>query len=140
MQLTESLKKGFIKGLETTWLLVKITLPVYIVVSLLGATPVLGWVASFFRPVMGLFGLPGEASIILVVGNVLNIYAAVGAIKAMSLTAGQITTLAIMLSFSHSLPVETMVAKKLGLKALPVVGFRLSLAAVSGLAFGHFVG
>jgi hypothetical protein len=58
----------------------------------------------------------------------------------MALSAGQITTLAIMLSFSHSLPVETMVAKKLGLKALPVIGFRLSLAAVSGLAFGHFVG
>ncbi len=140
MKLSESLKKGFITGLATTWLLVKLTFPVYIVVSLLGHTPVLGWVASFFQPVMGLFGLPGEASLVLVVGNVLNIYAAVGAIKAMSLSVGQITTLAIMLSFSHSLPVETMVARKLGLKGLPVVGFRLSLAAVSGLAFGHFAG
>lgn len=140
MELTGSLKKGLIKGLETTWLLVKITLPIYIAVSLLGATPVLGWTASLFQPVMGLFGLPGEASIILVLGNTLNLYAAIGAIKAMSLSTGQITTLAIMLSFSHNLPVETVVARKLGLKALPVVGLRLGLATISGLAYGHFLG
>lgn len=140
MQLTESLKKGFVKGLETTWLLVKITLPVYIIVSLLRATPVLDWTASLFQPIMGLFGLPGEASIVLVLGNVLNLFAAIGAIKAMSLTAGQITTLALMLSFAHSLPVETAVAQKLGLKILPVIGLRLGLAAISGLVCGHIVG
>ena len=78
-----SLGRGWRLGLDTTWMLVKITLPVYVAVSLLGATPVLRWVARACEPLMGLFGLPGEAAMVLVVGNALNLYAAIGAMKAL---------------------------------------------------------
>lgn len=83
---------------------------------------------------MGLFGLPGEAAVPLVLGNLLNLYAAIGAILAMELTVKQVFTLALMLGFSHMLPVESAICRRVGVSVLLVVGFRLGLAAAAGLA------
>ena len=127
-------------GLDTTWMLVKVTLPVYVAVSLLGATPALGWVARACEPLMGLFGLPGEAAMVLVVGNALNLYAAIGAMKALSLTHAQVTILALMLSFSHNLFVETALCRKLGLSIPLVVGVRLLMAVAAGLSLRALLG
>ena len=138
--LRASLARGWRLGLSTTWMLVKVTLPVYVGVSLLGATPVLGWVARECEPLMGFFGLPGEAAMVLVVGNALNLYAAIGAMKALSLTAGQVTTLALMLSFSHNLFVETALCRKLGLSIPLVVGVRLLMAVAAGLSLRALLG
>lgn len=82
---------------------------------------------------MSLFGLPGEASIVLVLGNFINIYAALGAVVSITLLPKQITIIAIMLSFSHSLFVETAVAKKTGVSVPLVLVIRLSLAIISGI-------
>ncbi|MBM7615714.1 nucleoside recognition domain-containing protein [Alkaliphilus hydrothermalis] len=135
--IVKSVIDGFKKGLETTWMLAKIIVPVFFVVTFLQYTPILGWVAELFKPVMALFNLPGEAAIILVLGNFLNIYAAIGAIKAVDLSALEITTLSMMLSFSHSQLVETAVAKKLGISGFKVVFIRVSLAVVSGIIIGR---
>src|SRR5690606_4121007 len=112
----DSVKTGIKKGLETIWLLSKTIVPVYILVTVLNHTPVIGWITALFKPLMRVFNLPGEAAIVLVIGNILDTYSAVGAIKAMQLTVKEITTLSIMISISHSLLVETAVIKKLGFK------------------------
>ena len=135
--LLASIKTGFKKGLDTTWLLAKIIIPVYFTITILKYTPVIDWIAYLFNPLMALFNLPGEAAIILVLGNVLNLYAAVGAIKAVSLTPLEITTIALMLSFSHSLFVETAVTKRLGVSSLKVVLIRIGLAIVAGVVIGR---
>lgn len=135
--LVNSIKTGFKKGLDTTWLLAKIIIPVYFTITFLKYTPVIDWIAYIFNPLMALFNLPGEAAIILVLGNVLNLYAAVGAIKAVSLTPLEITTIALMLSFSHSLFVETAVTKRLGVSSVKVVLIRVGLAIVAGMVMGR---
>jgi len=135
--LLASIKTGIKKGLDTTWLLAKIIIPVYFTITILKYTPVIDWIAYLFNPLMALFNLPGEAAIILVLGNVLNLYAAVGAIKAVSLTPLEITTIALMLSFSHSLFVETAVTKRLGVSSVKVVLIRIGLAVVAGVVVGR---
>ena len=70
-----------------------------------------------FKPVMSTLGLPGEASLIIILGYFLGTYAGLGAIAAMELNTVQITTIAIMLSISHSLISETAIVKKLGASA-----------------------
>lgn len=132
----QTIKTGFKKGIETTWMLSKILIPVYFFVTFLNHTPIIGWIARIFEPFMGLFHLPGEAAIVLVLGNTLNLYAAIGAMNAISLTSSQITTLAIMLCFSHSLFVETAVIKKLGVEVWTMVSIRIGLALISGLLVG----
>lgn len=133
----DSIKTGVKKGIETTWMLGKVIIPVYVFVTFLKHTPVLDWIADAFKPLMGLFHLPGEAAIVLVLGNALNLYAAIGAIKAINLTPMQITTLGIMLSFSHSLFVETAVIKKLDVSIGKVIGLRVGLALVVGIIVGQ---
>lgn len=125
--------RGTRKGIETAIELGKVLIPVYIIVSLIRETVIIDWISAFFAPAMGLFGLPGDASIVLVLGNVLNIYGALGAIASLELTVKQITTIGVMLSFSHSLIVETAIVRRIGLSAGWIVLTRVGLAVVAGL-------
>ncbi len=125
------LKRGLLVGLQTTWTLGKIIFPITLIVTILGYTPVLDWIAQLLAPVMRLIGLPGEAAIPLVLGNVLNLYAAIGAILTMELTVKEVFILAVMLSFSHNLFVESAVAKTVGLRMSVVLAVRVGLALLS---------
>lgn len=127
-------KDGLHKGLSTTWSLSKIIFPVTLIISLLKYTPVIGFIAKILTPVMGVFGLPGECAIVLVLGNVLNLYAAVGAIVAMHLTVKSVFILAVMLSFSHNLLVETSISTRIGVNPIFTACLRLGIAAVMALA------
>lgn len=129
----QTFKNGLISGLKTTWLLTKIIIPVYFFVTLLKYTHILEFIAKIFEPIMRFVGLPGEAAIVLVLGNTVNLFAAVGAIAGLTLTSKQITIIAVMLSFSHSLFMETAVAKKTGISVKIVLGIRFALAIASGI-------
>ncbi|TAH62928.1 MAG: nucleoside recognition protein [Gottschalkiaceae bacterium] len=128
-----TLKKGFFSGLSTTWELTKIIVPVFFAVTILKHTQLLEYLSNLFKPFMDILGLPGEAAIVLVLGNTVNLYAAIGAIAGLTLTSKEITIIAVMLSFSHSLFMETAVAKKTGISVVLVLIIRLSLAIISGL-------
>lgn len=129
----DSTIRGFRKGLTTLWRLTKIVVPVYFFVTFLKMTPMLDMISKWFEPAMRLIGLPGEASLVLVLGNSINLYAGIGAITSLTLNIKQITILAVMLSFSHSLFLETAVAKRTGVSLLFVLAVRITLAIVSGL-------
>ncbi|MFB4259178.1 MAG: Gate domain-containing protein [Shouchella clausii] len=121
-------KRGLLSGLSTTWTLGKIIFPVTLIVTLLGYTPLLDWLAKLIAPLMGLIGLPGEAAIPLVIGNVLNLYAGIGAILTFDFTVKEVFILAIMLSFSHNLIIESAVATKVGVRVSVIVAVRIFLA------------
>ena len=123
--------EGFKSGLRTTWELGKVIFPVTLAVSVLQYTALYDALLSGLTPVMGLLGLPNEAAVPLVLGNLLNLYAAIGAILTMELTVKQVFILALMLSFSHSLPVEAAVCRRIGVSVGLVVGFRVALAVVA---------
>ena len=129
----DTLIRGSKNGVSTVLLLAKIIVPVYFVVTVLKYTGLLEHIAVIFVPAMSIFGLPGEAALALVLGNALNIYAAIGVISSISLTAKQITILAVMISFSHTLFVETAVTKKMGIGVLPILATRIGLAIASGI-------
>lgn len=132
MDLLGTIKRGFNVGLQTTWSLGKIIFPVTLIVGILQYTVVIEWMVWLVSPLMGLFGLPGEAAIPLVLGNVLNLYAAIGAILTLDLTVKEVFIIAMMLSFCHSLLVETSIAKKVGVSIWVAAGIRVLLAAISG--------
>ncbi|WP_054704430.1 nucleoside recognition domain-containing protein [Bacillus sp. JCM 19041] len=125
------IRRGLLSGLATTWTLGKIIFPITLFVTLLGYTPVLDWIANLIAPLMNLIGLPGEAAIPLVIGNVLNLFAGIGAILSLELTVKEVFILAIMLSFSHNLIVESAVATKVGIKVAPIIAVRIFLAFFS---------
>ena len=126
-----SWRAGLKSGLRTTWELGKVIFPVTLAVSVLQYTALYDALLSGLTPVMGLLGLPNEAAVPLVLGNLLNLYAAIGAILTMELTVKQVFILALMLSFSHSLPVEAAVCRRIGVSVGLVVGFRVALTVVA---------
>ncbi|QHE53554.1 nucleoside recognition domain-containing protein [Pontibacillus sp. HMF3514] len=122
------LKRGLQQGLKVTWTLGKVIFPVTLIVTILRFTPVLQWVMEWITPLMKWIGLPGEAAIPLVLGNFLNLYAGIAAIVSFDFTVKQVFILAVMMSFSHNLLIESTVASKVGVKWWFVAGVRLSLA------------
>lgn len=132
------LYRGWQSGLRTTWVLGKVIVPITLIVSLLKHTPVIEWIVQLFAPLMGIVGLPGEASIALALGFILNLYAAIGAMFSLALAPPEVLILCVMLSFCHNLFVETAVAKRLGLNSLVIVIVRLGMAFAGGIAL-HLV-
>ncbi|MGI2329393.1 nucleoside recognition domain-containing protein [Planococcus sp. YIM B11945] len=128
-----TLKNGLKAGLLTTWTLGKVIFPITLIVTMLQFTPVLPFVIDLVSPLMGLFGLSGDAAIPLVLGNALNLYAGIAGILSLDLTVKEVFILAVMLSFSHNLFIETSVALKVGVKLWVVLLVRFGLAAVSGI-------
>ncbi|MBT2693597.1 nucleoside recognition domain-containing protein [Bacillus sp. ISL-55] len=126
-----TLKRGLMVGLNTTWALGKVIFPVTLIVSILQYTPILPWVIKLITPLMSLLGLSGDAAIPLVIGNFLNLYAAIGAILTLDLTVKEVFIIAVMLSFSHNMLVESSVAVKVGVKLWIIVLVRLGLAFIS---------
>ena len=122
-----------------TWELTKAIVPVYFIVTFLKHTPVLDWIAKVFQPAMKIFGLPGEASLPLVFGMVLNIYFAIAAIIPLDLTQKQITILSTMLLLCHSLFIETAVAKKTGVPVKGIVLMRFLLAVFAGVLLNQLI-
>lgn len=134
----QTLKKGFIAGLKTTWSLGKIIFPITLLVTMLQFTPVLPFIIDLVAPLMGLFGLSGDAAIPLVLGNALNLYAGIAGILSLELTVKEVFILAVMLSFSHNIFIETGVALKVGVKLWVVLTVRFGLAAVSAILINLF--
>lgn len=131
--------RGLHKGLNVTWTLSKVIFPITLIVSLLQHTPVLPFFIEIITPLMSYIGLPGEASVPLVLGFSLNLYAGIAAIITFEFTVKQVFMLAVMLSFAHNLLVESTIAVRVGIKWPIVVIIRLSLAFFSAIIIHHFV-
>lgn len=129
----ESLRRGVINALRVLLEMGKIVIPVTIFITLLEHSGWLARIAEFFTPLMAFFGLPGEAALALVLGNLSNMYAGVGVLTALNLTAKQVTVIGAMLLLCHSLLIETAIVAKAGGRPVPVVIGRLASCIVVGL-------
>jgi hypothetical protein len=132
--------RGMRAGLQTFWGLARVMIPAYAAALVVERLGVIDVVARFTAPVMRLLGLPGKAAVPLVVGYVLNIYAAVGTIQAIHLSGRQITVLALAILIGHNLLVEGAVLQKAGMNGAAFSALRLIAglvaAAVANLLMG----
>jgi hypothetical protein len=112
--------------------LMKIIIPVYTIVYILSITPFLKMFGDFLKPAMKFLGLPGESALALILGNFINIYAAIGVIPQLHLNPHQITTLSLMLLTSHSQLLESSVFLKLKTKFIFLLLLRILVAVIIG--------
>lgn len=132
MNVAAVLKRGVLKGLGTTWQLAKVIVPIYFFVTLLKYIGALPKIAEICTPFMNLVGLPGEASIAIVLGNFVNIYAAIGAITPLGLHSKEITIIAMMLLLSHTIFVESAVSEQTGISGVVMGILRLVMSFLIG--------
>ena len=123
---------GIKKGLWTFWMLMRIMVPVYIIVTLLNHTPVLPAVARFFEPFMGIWQLPGDAALALVLGHVVNLYVAIAVIAAGGWDPASVTVAGVILGVSHSLIMEGAILRQMRAPALLLTLMRVIVAWTLG--------
>lgn len=135
-----AIARGARKGMTGSWELIKVIAPVSVAVTALGHTPLLASLSAAFEPFMRWLGLSGEAAVVLVAGNALGLYSAIGAMASLDFSPKELLILALMLSFSHNLLVETAVTRRLGVSYWGVMAYRVGLAIVAAIivnaAFG----
>ncbi|KJS22809.1 MAG: hypothetical protein VR72_04635 [Clostridiaceae bacterium BRH_c20a] len=140
MDLRRVIKLGIKDGVETTWELAKVIVPVFFVITFFKHTPVIGWMVTMFEPITLLLGLPGEATMPIVIANALTVYPAIPAITSFSFTTKEITIIGTMILLCHSLPVETMIARKSGANGLFILIVRVLAAILAGIILNLFMG
>ncbi len=131
-KLIAPVKTGLVKSAKLLWLLLKIIVPVSCIVAVLEHYGIIEMFAASFAPAMSYFGLPGEATIALLLSFTVNFYAALGVLGAMTLSPQQITVLAVMIGICHELPVETVVCSYTGLRIPAAAVLRISTALFAG--------
>ncbi len=134
------LRVGVLSGLHTFWMLTKVMIPAYGVTLALERLGVIARLAGVARPLMQSLGLPGDAAVPLVVGYVLNIYAAVGSMQALDLTARQMTVLAIAILIGHNLVVEGAVLHKAGMNGFAFGALRIVSGLVAAMVANLLMG
>ncbi len=129
----EILKDGVKNGLKISFKIVPYIIPLYIFVDFFKHTEVFTNIANFFNPLMSVLGLPGQASIVILSGFLINLYAAIGAMIPISLTAKQITIIGLVLGISHNLIIESIILSKSGIKPYITVIFRIIIGFTTGI-------
>jgi spore maturation protein SpmB len=134
-----SIRRGFLSGIFTSWTLLKVMIPTMVLVQVLKITGLMDILASMSAPLMDLFGLPGESSLVLITGGLVNIYAAIAVAVNIPLTAKGMTILAIMVLIAHNLIVETAVQSQSGTPAWITLPVRISAAIFAGFLFAWII-
>lgn len=130
--ISNQIKDGFKKGIRIDLKIIVYTFPLYIIIDILNQLGIIQKVGREFSPFMRLLGLPGNASIVLITGFTLNLFAAVAAMAPLNLTVKQITILGLMVGIAHNLFIETAILSRVGFKGYIIVFFRLLVSFAAG--------
>lgn len=131
--MTFSPKRSFHTAFKSSWTILKLIVPIYILADVLFYYDVLKHISFIFKPIVSLLGLPQEAALSIVSGLFLNLYAAIAFAAPLGLGAKEWTILAVFLGIAHALLVETEIMKKLGISRSFSIVLRLSV----GLCVGY---
>ena len=111
MDLKQTLKKSF----QSIWIILKLIIPIYIIADILFYYNTLSYISFLVEPITTAIGLPPEASLSIISGMFLNVYGAIAFAAPLDLTIHQWTILAVFVGICHSLVVESVIMKKIGL-------------------------
>ena len=139
--LPDRLRRGLRRGGRTCWVMLRVTVPTFIVMDLLRRLGVIAAIGTACAPLMSLFRLPGEAAIPVLLGYLVNVYTATAALGSLGLSRGQVTTLGLMIGLAHQLVVETTILKTAGARAFRLLIYRLVMSLLVGWAASRlFIG
>ncbi len=122
-------------SLQSGWIILKLVIPIYIIADILYFYNTLSYVSFLVEPFTSFLGLPAETSLAIISGMFLNLYAAVAFAAPLDLTPHQWSILAVFLGICHSLVVESVIMKKIGISNF----YSYSLRFFGGLIIAFLV-
>ena len=123
-------KQTFQTSLKSIWIILKLIIPIYIIADILFYYNILEYVAFIVEPITTTIGLPAEASLSIISGMFLNVYASIAFAAPLDLTIHQWTILAVFVGICHSLIVEGVIMKKIGLSNTYSYSLRIIVAFI----------
>ena len=120
-----SVKQSLPQGMKTAIWLLKLTIPIAFGVFLLDYIGILEWIALITEPLFALFGLSGNASVILITSFFTNIYSVIAVMATLDMPVREGIILANMCLIAHALIVESGIQKKTGSSAIRMVFLRV---------------
>ena len=90
-----SMQKSFKASFKSSWTILMLIVPIYILADLLFYYDLLSHITFIFKPLVTLLGLPQEVSLAIVSGLFLNLYAAIAFAEPLGLGAKEWTILAV---------------------------------------------
>lgn len=131
-ELKEVLIRSGRKSIEASWAILVIMVPISLAMTVLQFTGVMDTFAWVLSPVMQVMSLPGEASLALIAGALINIYAGIAVMGTLGLDTWSVTIIAVMMLICHNLPVEAAVQSRTGVSGTVMTLFRIVAAFVMG--------
>lgn len=110
-----NLQKTLNSSIKSIWIILKLVIPIYILAEILFYYNTLAYVSFLVEPFTSILGLPKEAALSIISGMFLNLYAAVAFAAPLDMSPQQWTVLAVFLGICHSLVIESVIMKKIGL-------------------------
>jgi len=120
-------------SLSSGWIIIKLIIPIYIIADILYYYNTLSHIAFLVEPFTSILGLPAETSLAIISGMFLNVYGAVAFAAPLELTIHQWSILAVFIGICHSLPVEGVIMKKIGLGNI----YSYSLRIIAGFVVAY---
>jgi len=127
------MKETLKKALQSSWIIIKLVIPIYILADILYYYNTLSYISFLIEPFTSILGLPPESSLAIISGIFLNLYAAIAFAAPLDMTPQQWSILAIFLGVCHSLIVESVIIKKLGVSNI----YSYSLRLFGGFAIAY---
>ena len=119
-----------------SFILFRIMVPVVIVVKILSELGLVKYIAAAFAPLMSLVGLPGEMGLVWATAVITNMYGGIVIFASIApglhMSIAQITVITCMICVAHSMPVETTIARKTGVRIRFMIPFRILCALLFG--------
>jgi len=119
-------------ALKSSWIIIKLVIPIYILADILYYYNTLSYISFLVKPFTSFLGLPPEASLAIISGMFLNLYAAVAFAAPLDMNVVQWSVLAVFLGICHSLIVESSIMKKLGISNLFSYSLRFFVGLIAG--------
>ncbi|MFW2367461.1 MAG: hypothetical protein ACN4GW_13675 [Desulforhopalus sp.] len=124
---------------QTSWELIRITIPVAILTKLCEELGLIHYISAILEPIMGMIGLPGPLGLVWATAMLTNLYGGIAVFAALApgleLTAAQVTVLCSAMLIAHGLPVELSVSKRAGANLLPIGAVRV----LGALAYAYLL-
>ncbi len=137
-------KRLLLAGVKRGWSsfvwICKIVIPVSFLVTLLQWTGWLGRLDFLLTPLMKLINLPPEATLPIISGMLVNIYAAIAAMTALPFTHEQMTLIAVFTLICHNLIAEGIIQHKSGINVVIATLVRFTAATLVVIIVSQFLG
>lgn len=128
--------------IRTAFVLFRLMIPVSIIVKLLQMLGFISIIGDALYPIMKYVGLPGEMGLVWATGMITNLFGGIIAFMnifdSLQLTVAQITIISMMMLVAHTFPIELIIARKSGLRIIPMFLLRFVFAYLFGLILFHF--